>query len=175
MIPYLFYFILQNRQFKNTLIALFLVVFWALAIAYGTNLWMIYVINLSWFFISYTCNYYPTTVSHYFVFSHGTVPSNWQMHGFDRPIYTNVVYPFPLDPPFVPVDNPTGCYRTYFHIPKEWKGMIHLIALLIVADYYLLVLFYSFVFIFLCCSLLHYAYWSVFYQTCATYILYASK
>ncbi|XP_061995531.1 uncharacterized protein LOC133713503 isoform X2 [Rosa rugosa] len=44
------------------------------------------------------------------------------MHGFDRPIYTNVVYPFPLDPPFVPVDNPTGCYRTDFVIPKEWKG-----------------------------------------------------
>ncbi|KAH7548549.1 hypothetical protein JRO89_XS14G0162100 [Xanthoceras sorbifolium] len=50
------------------------------------------------------------------------VPSNWQMHGFDRPIYTNVVYPFPLDPPHVPADNPTGCYRTYFHIPKEWQG-----------------------------------------------------
>ncbi|KAM5551686.1 hypothetical protein ABKV19_026503 [Rosa sericea] len=44
------------------------------------------------------------------------------MHGFDRPIYTNVEYPFPLDPPFVPVDNPTGCYRTDFVIPKEWKG-----------------------------------------------------
>ncbi|XP_059651992.1 uncharacterized protein LOC132299418 isoform X1 [Cornus florida] len=50
------------------------------------------------------------------------VPSNWQMHGFDRPIYTNVVYPFPLDPPNVPVDNPTGCFRTHFHLPKEWKG-----------------------------------------------------
>ncbi|XVF41109.1 hypothetical protein PTKIN_Ptkin01aG0254100 [Pterospermum kingtungense] len=50
------------------------------------------------------------------------VPSNWQMHGFDRPIYTNVVYPFPLDPPHVPIDNPTGCYRTYFDIPKEWQG-----------------------------------------------------
>ncbi|XVE52295.1 hypothetical protein DITRI_Ditri02bG0111300 [Diplodiscus trichospermus] len=50
------------------------------------------------------------------------VPSNWQMHGFDRPIYTNVVYPFPLDPPHVRTDNPTGCYRTYFHIPREWKG-----------------------------------------------------
>ncbi|KDP40530.1 hypothetical protein JCGZ_24529 [Jatropha curcas] len=50
------------------------------------------------------------------------VPSNWQMHGFDRPIYTNVVYPFPLDPPYVPEDNPTGCYRTYFQIPKEWQG-----------------------------------------------------
>ncbi|XP_043690942.1 beta-galactosidase [Telopea speciosissima] len=50
------------------------------------------------------------------------VPSNWQMHGFDRPIYTNIVYPFPLDPPRVPVDNPTGCYRTCFQIPKEWNG-----------------------------------------------------
>ncbi|CAI0461856.1 unnamed protein product, partial [Linum tenue] len=51
------------------------------------------------------------------------VPSNWQMHGFDKPIYTNVVYPFPLDPPHVPQDdNPTGCYRTYFQIPKEWEG-----------------------------------------------------
>ncbi|KAM7264111.1 hypothetical protein ACFE04_001794 [Oxalis oulophora] len=50
------------------------------------------------------------------------VPSNWQMHGFDIPIYTNSVYPFPLDPPHVPEDNPTGCYRTYFHIPNEWQG-----------------------------------------------------
>uniref|UniRef100_A0A5B7BXV9 beta-galactosidase n=1 Tax=Davidia involucrata TaxID=16924 RepID=A0A5B7BXV9_DAVIN len=50
------------------------------------------------------------------------VPSNWQMHGFDQPIYTNIVYPFPLDPPNVPVDNPTGCYRTDFHLPKEWEG-----------------------------------------------------
>ncbi|KAF5729323.1 beta-galactosidase [Tripterygium wilfordii] len=51
-----------------------------------------------------------------------SVPSNWQMHGFDRPIYTNVVYPFPLDPPNVPANNPTGCYRTYFNIPKAWQG-----------------------------------------------------
>lgn len=45
------------------------------------------------------------------------------MHGFDRPIYTNVIYPFPLDPPRVPDDNPTGCYRTYFNLPKNWEGM----------------------------------------------------
>lgn len=50
------------------------------------------------------------------------VPSNWQMHDFDRPIYTNVLYPFPVDPPYVPSDNPTGCYRKYFRIPKEWNG-----------------------------------------------------
>ncbi|XP_057976450.1 uncharacterized protein LOC131163754 [Malania oleifera] len=57
-----------------------------------------------------------------FVWETLLVPSNWQMHGFDQPIYTNVVYPFPLDPPHIPKDNPTGCYRTYFEIPKEWKG-----------------------------------------------------
>ncbi|PSS19140.1 Beta-galactosidase [Actinidia chinensis var. chinensis] len=44
------------------------------------------------------------------------------MHGFDRPIYTNVIYPFPVDPPKVPEDNPTGCYRTYFCLPKGWEG-----------------------------------------------------
>jgi len=32
------------------------------------------------------------------------VPSNWQMHGYDRPQYTNVNYPYPVDPPCVPDD-----------------------------------------------------------------------
>ncbi|PTP05337.1 beta-galactosidase [Vibrio splendidus] len=44
-----------------------------------------------------------------------TVPSNWQMQGFDKPIYTNVKYPFADNPPFVPSDNPTGLYRTHFN------------------------------------------------------------
>ncbi|URD84095.1 Beta galactosidase small chain [Musa troglodytarum] len=56
------------------------------------------------------------------VVSWSKIPSNWQMHGFDRPIYTNVVYPFPINPPYVPSDNPTGCYRKTFRIPTEWKG-----------------------------------------------------
>ena len=42
-----------------------------------------------------------------------TVPSNWQLQGYDKPIYTNVKYPFPVNPPFVPQENPTGCYRTH--------------------------------------------------------------
>ncbi|KAL3829801.1 hypothetical protein ACJIZ3_018603 [Penstemon smallii] len=63
-----------------------------------------------------------TTIENYGYIINGKVPSNWQMHGFDRPIYTNVVYPFPLNPPKVPEDNPTGCYRTNFHLPKEWEG-----------------------------------------------------
>lgn len=48
------------------------------------------------------------------------VPSNWQMHGFGRPHYTNVQYPFPVNPPHVPTENPTGSYRREFHIPSEW-------------------------------------------------------
>ena len=42
------------------------------------------------------------------------VPSNWQLQGFDKPIYTNVKYPFPDNAPFVPKDNPTGLYRRTF-------------------------------------------------------------
>ena len=39
------------------------------------------------------------------------VPSHWQLQGYGRPQYTNVAYPFPVDPPRVPSENPTGCYR----------------------------------------------------------------
>jgi beta-galactosidase/beta-glucuronidase len=49
------------------------------------------------------------------------VPSCWQMRGYGRPHYTNVNYPFPVDPPRVPSENPTGTYRTRFVLP-EWKG-----------------------------------------------------
>jgi len=44
------------------------------------------------------------------------VPSNWQMHGYDKPHYTNVNYPFPCDPPFVPDNNPAGIYVRDFNI-----------------------------------------------------------
>ena len=85
------------------------------------------------------------------------VPGNWQTQGFGQPIYTNVQYPFPIDPRYqaamrsmqwsprmqerglpeealsypldVPAgthhpsdDNPTGCYRTTFHVPEGWEG-----------------------------------------------------
>ena len=50
------------------------------------------------------------------------VPGNWQLQGFDRPIYTNVKYPFPCDPPRVPEQNPTGCYSRVFTLPEGWRG-----------------------------------------------------
>ena len=44
------------------------------------------------------------------------VPSNWQLHGYDIPQYTNVCYPIPYDPPYVPDDIPVGVYRrSYEH------------------------------------------------------------
>src|SRR5690349_9949077 len=36
------------------------------------------------------------------------VPSNWELQGFGIPIYTNVTYPFPRNPPFIGDNNPVG-------------------------------------------------------------------
>ncbi|MDN0089398.1 beta-galactosidase [Yersinia nurmii] len=50
------------------------------------------------------------------------VPSNWQLFGFDTPIYTNVQYPIPVNPPHVPDLNPTGCYSTEFILNPCWPA-----------------------------------------------------
>ncbi|MFD2166154.1 beta-galactosidase [Thalassotalea euphylliae] len=47
------------------------------------------------------------------------VPANWQLHGVDKPIYCNVKYPFEVNPPYVPVENPTGCYHTCFDVDED--------------------------------------------------------
>ncbi|SMO50139.1 glycoside hydrolase family 2 TIM barrel-domain containing protein [Gracilimonas mengyeensis] len=49
------------------------------------------------------------------------VPSNWELEGFDTPIYTNIIYPFPKNPPYIDGDyNPVGSYRTNFTVPSGW-------------------------------------------------------
>lgn len=56
------------------------------------------------------------------------VPGNWQLDAAypglrpatDVPIYTNIKYPFPCDPPRVPAENPTGCYSREFALPADW-------------------------------------------------------
>ncbi|NLV08988.1 DUF4981 domain-containing protein [Halomicrobium mukohataei] len=50
------------------------------------------------------------------------VPLNWQLDGHGHPHYTNVVYPFPVDPPNVPTENPTGTYRRSVHVEEDWDG-----------------------------------------------------
>ncbi|MDG4981426.1 beta-galactosidase [Lactococcus lactis] len=60
-----------------------------------------------------------------------SVPSNWQLEHEDEtdvPIYTNVAYPIPVNPPFVPVENPIGCYTRDFDLEDSWlkNGKVHL-------------------------------------------------
>ena len=73
-------------------------------------------------------------------FSTIQVPGNWELQGFSGPIYTNYIYPWPHDdqhrytitpktnmpdvpnPPFVPTDNPTGCYLHSFDVPAHFEG-----------------------------------------------------
>uniref|UniRef100_UPI00321732E4 glycoside hydrolase family 2 TIM barrel-domain containing protein n=1 Tax=uncultured Draconibacterium sp. TaxID=1573823 RepID=UPI00321732E4 len=61
------------------------------------------------------------------------VPSNWQMKGYGKPIYTNVNYPFTKKPPFIMVEtpsnftksempNPVGSYKREFEVPENWDG-----------------------------------------------------
>ncbi|MFJ9024030.1 glycoside hydrolase family 2 TIM barrel-domain containing protein [Streptomyces sp. NPDC102259] len=52
------------------------------------------------------------------------VPSHWVLEGdgaHGRPIYTNVQFPFPIDPPHVPDENPTGDHRRHFDMPADWS------------------------------------------------------
>jgi beta-galactosidase len=50
------------------------------------------------------------------------VPANWELQGYGVPIYTDVDYPFPANPPYIPHDyNPVGSYRRSFTVPDTWK------------------------------------------------------
>lgn len=48
-------------------------------------------------------------------------PSCWEMKGYGKMHYTDVWYLFPINPPFVPSENPTGIYRRKVTIPGEWE------------------------------------------------------
>jgi beta-galactosidase len=50
------------------------------------------------------------------------VPGHWQFHGYGAPAYTNVPYPFPVEPPFVPDENATGEYRRTFELNETWPA-----------------------------------------------------
>ncbi|MEP0366403.1 MAG: glycoside hydrolase family 2 TIM barrel-domain containing protein [Cyclobacteriaceae bacterium] len=53
------------------------------------------------------------------------VPSNWELKGYDIPIYASAVYPFrPVNPPFIPKDyNGIGSYQRTFTVPDNWSEM----------------------------------------------------
>ncbi|MEU0198260.1 MULTISPECIES: glycoside hydrolase family 2 TIM barrel-domain containing protein [unclassified Streptomyces] len=53
------------------------------------------------------------------------VPGHWVLQGdgaFGSPIYTNHLYPFPVDPPHVPTENPTGDHLRVFDLPSDWPS-----------------------------------------------------
>ncbi|KAK5460877.1 Beta-galactosidase (Lactase) [Exophiala xenobiotica] len=50
------------------------------------------------------------------------VPGHWQLQGYGKPHYTNVIYPFPVCPPHVPTENPTGSYIRTFTVPEGWRS-----------------------------------------------------
>ena len=47
------------------------------------------------------------------------VPSNWELQGFGIPIYTNIVYPHPKNPPYIGENNPVGTYRNEFRVADK--------------------------------------------------------
>ena len=55
-----------------------------------------------------------------------SVPSCWQTLGYENPNYTNINYPYPVDPPFVPDDNPCGVYERDFDLGEKW-GKIYFV------------------------------------------------
>ncbi len=51
------------------------------------------------------------------------VPGNWELNGYETPIYSNINYPFPKNPPFVDHNhNPVGSYKRSFSLPENWKN-----------------------------------------------------
>ncbi|MDX3527873.1 glycoside hydrolase family 2 TIM barrel-domain containing protein [Streptomyces sp. ID05-39B] len=52
-----------------------------------------------------------------------TVPGHWVLQGHGSPIYTNHRYPFPVDPPRVPTENPTGDHLRVFDLPEDWPAL----------------------------------------------------
>jgi len=50
------------------------------------------------------------------------VPAHWVLHGHGAPSYTNLQYPFPIDPPHPPEENPTGDYRRTFSLPTSFDA-----------------------------------------------------
>lgn len=73
-----------------------------------------FLLNGEWDFAFYDCDYKEKTDKA--VFSKSQVPSCWQTAGYESPNYTNVCYPYPVDPPYLPDKNPMGVYKRSFEI-----------------------------------------------------------
>ncbi|MGN1183918.1 MAG: sugar-binding domain-containing protein [Oliverpabstia sp.] len=50
-----------------------------------------------------------------------TVPGNWQLQGYGKMHYSDLWYNFPIDPPYVPTENPTGIYKRKFYVDESYR------------------------------------------------------
>lgn len=114
----------------------------AVACEYGSSPYLCS-LNGTWRFRLYPC---PESVDEFYKTEYEEngygdikVPANWEVEGYGEPIYTNVVYPFKQEetecmieankgawkvpnPPYLPKENPTGCYRRIFTVPENFAG-----------------------------------------------------
>ncbi len=77
-----------------------------------------HLLNGSWRFAYYSRDIdVPETIENWDTIP---VPSCWQLHGYENPNYSNINYPYPCDPPYVPDDNPCGVYEREFELAEKW-------------------------------------------------------
>ena len=50
-----------------------------------------------------------------------TVPGNWQLQGYGKMHYSDLWYNFPINPPYVPIENPTGIYKRTFFVEESYR------------------------------------------------------
>lgn len=50
-----------------------------------------------------------------------TVPGNWQLQGYGKMHYSDLWYNFPINPPYVPTENPTGIYKRTFFVEESYR------------------------------------------------------
>lgn len=87
-----------------------------------------YLLNGEWNF-AYFNSVYDVTEEFYLpnfelsYFKKIPVPSAWQNHGYDKHQYSNIKYPFPYDPPHVPIGNPCGAYVRQFEVEAGREEM----------------------------------------------------
>lgn len=51
-----------------------------------------------------------------------TVPGNWQLQGYGKMHYSDLWYNFPINPPYVPTENPTGIYKRTFFVEESYRN-----------------------------------------------------
>ncbi len=77
-----------------------------------------HLLNGTWRFAYYSRDIdVPNAIEHWNTIS---VPSCWQLQGYENPNYSNINYPYPCDPPYVPEDNPCGVYERDFVLKEKW-------------------------------------------------------